>query len=253
METTNLFHKREDEIGDRYKGQQFTLNVTYLHSSINNKPPAPGRPRPPFSSRHRDRFTTLKVLKQFKTPSDNVDLGRKFAVKIPHLITCSPKLRYFMSIVLSVLAEDLKNKIDLLKDSVADSIIHFEIFDEQEQVVFAPMDLLHPISFDYESNKYSFIANARNNPYTFEDAYSKFVVMKAKSDYTSLERFLATTLNIYTARLDRAEAIDSISLRSIYAGLPVKEQYCLEQFRSCRWESSLTLFTDISRDDRIVI
>ena len=130
-----------------------------------------------------------------------------------------------------------------------DSTIHFEVFDEQDNLVFAPLDLLHPTALNYESGNFGFIQQHKPEAIVkFEDEHGYFTLLKPPNKYGSVEEYILSALNIYTARLRmdvvaaREMQIDRETIRSIYAGLPTNEVCNRDMFYSCKWENNLIYF-----------
>ena len=193
-------------------------------------------------------------LLQVEVPYDvAVSVGGKLAPKLAYSYSATTEEKLFMQVALAGIKQLMESRFSEFNEKgvyAEDSIIHFEVFDGDERVVFSPMDLLHPSSLDYESGRCRFTLERYATPLELEDEYGKFVLLKAKSDFTSFERWLISTLNVYTARTNSdSHMVKKQTIRSLFAGLPNKHDPQLDPFYLCNFENSLRLFVSISSND----
>lgn len=138
---------------------------------------------------------------------------------------------------------------DILHD--ADSLIFFELFDGEENLLYSPMDLLNPISLDYESEKYWFY---RRNNYAAvnrceftDDKKQKFVLAKTQTNFrTPIDR-IATSVDIYRIRVktnstDFYDDLDYLSLQSIYSDYSENSTYIMSESIPCAGNEKSFLF-----------
>jgi hypothetical protein len=193
-------------------------------------------------------------LLQVEVPYDvAVLVGGKLAPKLAYSYSSTTEEKLFLQVALVGIKQLMESRFSEFSDKsvyVEDSIIHFEVFDVDERIVFSPMDLLHPSSLDYESGKCFFTSERYAHPLELEDEHGKFILLKTKSDFTSFELWLVSTLNVYTARTNSdSHVIQKQTTRSLFAGLPNKYDPQLDPFWRCNLENSLRLFVNINSED----
>lgn len=261
----------------KYLDQIFTVNISFIDtfSRVNQiKNPCDEIPlakggnhimvaKSPFQSiRGGGRFETTVDLKQVKIPANDLMSGKRFGnnlmPKIPAMLTASSKTKFAMSVAMQALWCELVDRFDeYSRPDVAmrNTIIHFEVFDGNDALVLAPLDLIHPSSLNFESGDYAFINERYNKPYIFTDEIGDFLLLKRETDYATRESFILTGLDLYTVRLNKKRG--GIyphklmeTLRSIYDGLPTNEVFFKEQFISYNWTNNLVPFVNINNNQQ---
>ena len=139
-----------------------------------------------------------------------------------------------------------------------DSLIFFELFDGEENLLYSPMDLLNPITLDYESRRYWF--HRRNNyagvtkcEFT-DDKKQKFVLAKTQTDFRTIVDMIATSVDIYRLRLNpdcegHYDDFDYLSLQSVYSEYCEDSTYILGETIPCAGTEKSFLFLSHISDE----
>jgi hypothetical protein len=138
-----------------------------------------------------------------------------------------------------------------------DSLIFFELFDAEENLLYSPMDLLNPITIDYESRSHWF---CRRNNYTgvtrcefTDDKNQKFVLAKSQTDFRTAIDMIATSVDIYRLRVNpnanyHYDDFDYLSLQSIYSEYTEDSTYVLGETIPCETEKSFLFLSHINNE-----
>lgn len=244
-------------LSEKYRDSILTINISFIDTCLREVLPASNGQvlttnhmgYPKWSTPvHRKKYITTVELIHKKFPVVNMTSGNRLVPKIRYLISeADEKTKFFMAFAMAAILDEFSSeRRDWEKyssESMRSSILHFEIFDEQDNLLFSPLDLLHPTSLNYESSKYGFLDKRYGVRYEFEDEYSKFVLLRNQVDYSTVENYITSTLNIAVARLTKNNDIDTETVRSIYAGLPDNIAFNKSIYVSCRWEHTLFPFS----------
>lgn len=215
----------------------------------------------PVNYAHRAHECSQLTFAKTCVVKEILSCGTKYVGKVPCLAEASDKALFFVSVAIGALSDHLREAYDAMSKSEHYlSFLYFEILDENENTLYAPLDLLHPSANGFGTLSY-FGSNSSNpagiRVMDFENV--KFVVAKQPTDYTTFDTFLTSTLGVFylavSSNAGNSRYINLSKAYSPYEGLPTSEMELNDSLIVCdyRQRPRILMAVDPPADDRIQV